>query len=88
MDNMLLGYVLLAASILLTITGIGMSFSKKERERIQQRIVQELPERSAITGTPEALKAAQRRGYITLAIGIILFILWFIFFGPSTLAAI
>lgn len=85
---MFVGHFLLGISILLTISGIGMSFSKKERERTQRRIMQELPERSAITGSPEALIAAQRRGYVTLTIGLALFILWFIFFGPETLAAI
>ena len=83
---MYIGYLLLGIGILLTIAGIGMSFSKKERERMQKRVVSELPDRAAITGSPDALQAAQRRGYITLAIGIILLILWFVFFGPQSLA--
>lgn len=85
---MLMGHFLLGLSIFLTISGVGMSFSKKERERTQKRIMQELPERSAITGTPEALVATQRRGYVTLTIGVVMLILWFVFFGPETLATI
>ena len=80
------GNVFLLVSILLIIVGVATSFSKKERERMQKRLAIELPERAAIIRSPEALKAAQRRGYIMLIIGIILLVLWFIFFGPQSLA--
>jgi hypothetical protein len=81
-----LGNLLLALSILLTIAGVAMLFSKKEREQMQKRVMSELPERAAITGSPDALKAAQHRGYITLAVGVALLILWSIFFGLQSLA--
>jgi hypothetical protein len=76
---MFTGYTLLGMSIILTIAGIAMSFFRKERERMQKRVMTELPERSASLGSPEALKAAQHRGYITLAAGIILFFIWLSF---------
>ena len=85
---MFYGYTLLGTSVILTIAGIAMSFSKKERERMQKRVMTELPERSASLGSPEALKTAQRRGYITFAAGVILFFIWLSFFGPQTLAAL
>lgn len=85
---MFIGHILLGTSIILTIVGIGMSFSRKERERMQKRVAIELPERIAYTGSPEALKIVQRRGYITLTVGIILFILWLIFFGFQSLAIV
>ena len=55
-----------------------MAFSKKERERMQKRVMTELPERSAYTGSPEAIQIAQRRGYITIATGVILLVIWFV----------
>lgn len=83
---MYLGYMLLTIGLLLTITGIGMSFSKKERQRMQKRVMTELPERSSTLGSPDALKVAQRRGYITLLVGAALLILWFFLFGFKSLA--
>ena len=84
----MLSYILLVISLLLTIVGIGTSFSRKERERVQKRVMTELPERSAMLGSPEALKTVQRRGYITLVIGIILFIIWLSVFGFQSLVAL
>jgi hypothetical protein len=57
-----------------------MAFSKKERERMQKRVVSELPERSTVTGSAEALQIAQRRGYITLAVGVVLLLIWWLAF--------
>jgi hypothetical protein len=79
-------YLLLGVGILLVIAGIPMAFSKKEREQMQKRVVSELPERADITGSPDALRAVQRRGYVTLSIGIAVIILWFFLFGPQSLA--
>ena len=75
-----LSNVLLTLAILLIIAGIPMAFSKTERERMQKRVMTELPERSAYLGSPEAMQAARRRGVITLAIGFVLFLLWLITF--------
>ena len=72
----------LALSILLTIAGLAMAFSKKERERIQQRVLTELPERKAVTGSADALRVAQRRGYVTLGMGAALFIIWLVMSHP------
>ena len=57
-----------------------MAFSKTERERMQKRVMTELPERSTYLGSPEAMQAARRRGFITLAFGFVLFLLWLITF--------
>jgi len=84
----MLGYYLLGTGIIVAISGISMAFSKKERERIQRAVMKEEPERSTVTGSPEALRAAQKRGYILLAVRVLLLVLWLIFFGPETLAAI
>lgn len=80
------GYFLLGFSILITISGIGMAFSKKERERTRAKVAAELPDRVALINGPDADKIVQRRGYYSLAIGITLFIIWCWFFGFSTLA--
>ena len=85
-DHGVLGYYLLGFSILITIMGIGMAFSKKERERTRQRVTAELPERAALINVPNADHIFQRRGYITLAIGLALFILWSYIYGFSSLA--
>ena len=85
-DSRYFGYYLLGFSILMTIMGIGMAFSKKERERTRQRVTAELPERAALINVPNADHIFQRRGYITLAIGLALFILWSYIYGFSSLA--
>ena len=58
-----------------------MAFSQKERERTQKRVIQELPERASLFGSPEALQDAKRRGYITLVVGLTLLVAWFFVFG-------
>jgi len=71
-----LSSLLLVVGVALIIAGIPMAFSKKERERIQKRVIAELPERSAFTGSSEALKIAQNRGFIMLALGLALVAIW------------
>jgi hypothetical protein len=88
MDLSSLGNVVLGASIIAVIAGISMAFSKKERERVQKRVMAELPDRSAVTGSPEAMRIVQRRGYITLVAGIISFIIWVSFFWFQSLSTI
>lgn len=78
LEYLTISNIVLGLGILNLIVGIPVSFSKKERERVQKRVVTELPERSAITGAPEALRSYQRRGYIMLAAGVILVIIWFL----------
>jgi hypothetical protein len=78
-----LGYYMLGMSLMVTIVGIGMAFSRKERERIQQKVMQELPERAAYLGSPEALKKTQRRGYHILVVGLALLIVWWFIFGHA-----
>ena len=53
------GYYLLGFSVLITISGIGMAFSKKERERTRARVTAELPERAALLNAPDADKITQ-----------------------------
>ena len=50
------GYYLLGFSILITITGIGMAFSKKERERTRAKVTAELPDRAALINAPMPTK--------------------------------
>ena len=83
-----LGYYLLGKSVLITIAGIGMSFSKKERERTRERVTAELPERALLINSPNADSRAKHRGYILLAIGIMLFIVWLTVYGFSSLSTV
>jgi hypothetical protein len=83
-----LGYYLLGLSILITIAGIGMSFSKKERERIRKQLVAELPDRASLIEYPDADKKTRRRGYILAVVGIILFITWLKIYGFLSLSSI
>lgn len=83
-----LGYYLLGMSLLITIAGIGTSFSKKERERTRERVTAELPERALLINSPDADNKSKHRGYILLAIGIILFIVWMTIYGFSSLSTI
>lgn len=76
---------LLGFSIMSFIAGVAMSFSKKERERIQKRAAIEQPERRDLIMAPDALKKNQRRGYITLVVGVISFVAWLVVFGPTSL---
>jgi len=77
---------LLMISVLLVIGGAGQSLSREDRERMQQRAIRELPERSADTGTSAALRVVQRRGYIAFGIVLILFVAWCFLFGVQSLA--
>ena len=85
-DSRYLGHYLLGLSIITFITGIGLAFSKKERERTKIRLTAELPDRAALINVPDADKIAQRRGYYLLVIGLGLFIIWANYFGLSSLA--
>jgi hypothetical protein len=80
------GYYILTFSILISITGFGMAFSKRERERTRAQVTADLPERTSLINAPDSDKIAQRRGYYTLVIGITLFLIWCWFFGFSSLA--
>lgn len=83
-----LGYYLLGMSILTTIAGIGISFSKAERERTRKRVIEELPERTSLINSPNTDIKHKHRGYIMLIIGIILFIVWLKIYGFSSLSTI
>ena len=80
------GNILLFISVMMLIIGISMSFSKKERDRVRSRVTEELPERATLISAPNADLSARRRGYYTLVLGVILFIIWCWFFGLSSLA--
>lgn len=86
-DSNYFGYYLLGFSIIIFITGIGMAFSKKERERTRARVTADLPDRAALINAPNVDKIAQRRGFYVLAFGVCLFLIWCWFFGFFTLAA-
>ena len=86
-DNKYIGYYLLTISIMTIITGIAVSFSKKERERTRAKALAELPERAAFINAPDADRKTRRRGYYLLVIGIALFAIWSWIFGLSSLAA-
>ncbi len=83
-----LGHYLLGISILTTIAGIGISFSKAERERTRRHVTEELPERASLINSPDADKKYKRRGYFLLIIGVALFIVWLKFYGFSSLSTI
>jgi hypothetical protein len=68
--------LLLAVAVILILVGIPIAFSKKERQRVQARVMTELPERSPYLGPEDALKAYQRRGFIMLAVGVALLAVW------------
>lgn len=85
-DKFNLGHYFLGISILVIISGIVMSFSKKERERARKRAIADLPERASLIDTPDADEKAKRRGYIMLIIGVILFITWSTIYGFSSLS--
>ena len=74
------GNVILFMSLMVMIAGAGMAFDRRERERIQERVTQELPERTALLSSPKAAREAQRRGYVTLEIGLVLLIIWFLLY--------
>jgi hypothetical protein len=80
------GYYLLGFSFLIFISGIGMAFSKKERERTRAKVIVELPERAALINAPDADKITQRRGFYLLTVGLALFLIWCWLFGFSSLA--
>ena len=71
-----MGYVLLAIGLLLVICGVAFTFSRKERERTLAKIIMELPDSKEHTGAPEAIRNAKRRGYLMLAIGLVLVAIW------------
>ena len=81
------GYYILGFGILIFISGVGMTFSKKERERMRAKLTADLPDRAALINAPDADKITQRRGYYSMAVGLVLFLIWCYFFGFSTLAA-
>jgi len=83
-----LGHYFLFASIMAIILGIAMSFSKKEREANLKRVLGDLPERAHLIDTPDAGRIIQRKGYIVLIAGIILFIIWSQIYGLSSLSSI
>lgn len=83
-----LGNYLLALSVLITIAGIGVSFSKNERQRTRERVIAELPDRASLIENPDADKKTKHRGYILLAVGIVLFVAWCTIYGFSSLAGI
>lgn len=80
------GYLLLACSVFIFISGIGMAFSKKERGRMKAKVAADLPDRAALINAPDADRVVKRRGYYSLAFGFVLFIIWCYFFGFSSLA--
>ncbi len=79
------GFYLAIFSVFITISGVGMVFSRKERERTRARVTAELPDRAKLINKPDADKIVQRRGYYTIALGIALFLIWYFFFGFATL---
>lgn len=80
------GFILLGLSLLITIAGIGTSFSKKERERVIQRTQADLPEKADVIGSPEAMEKMRRRGHIMFIVGIVLFLIWTHFYGFTSLS--
>ena len=85
-DHKYFGYYLLGFSVLISISGIGMAFSKKERGCTRAKVTAELPDRAALINAPDADKITQRRGYYSLTFGVALFLIWCWFFGLSSLA--
>ena len=75
------GNFMLLMSLMVMIAGAGMAFDRRERERIQKRVIQELPERTTLLNSPKAARETQRKGYIILAAGLILLVAWLIAFG-------
>jgi len=76
----------LAGSILTVIAGFTTLVSKRTRARAKAIAIAQEPDKAALFDSPDAEKKAQRRGYMTLLIGIVMFSIWCAVFGFSSLA--
>jgi len=85
-DHKSLGFIFLFGSILTIIAGFTTLVSKRTRQRARAITLATEPYPAASFDSSEAEKKAQRRGYIILLIGVVMFLTWSVFYGFSSLA--